>query len=305
MTVNQTEYRTSIGLDSIYVAKITQDDALGYVTDAPIYLAPVAELSGAPKINEETVYYDDAPFETLSSEGITERKLKVSALPPEIEALLTGEVFDAVNGRYYDSAAPAEAPYFALGYRAMKSNGHYRYYWFLKGKFQKPGGDHTTLGEKAEGKPIELMYSAIKTVYKFDQTSRTEGVKRIMGDEDTTNFSATGWFTAVQTPATASPSALSCTYSPTDGATNQLATVNIVLTFNNKIRSGNAGIVVTKADGSIVAAAYSWDAAVKVLTIDPTSSLTAGATYLTTVSGVTDIYGQVLADAVKDFAVAA
>jgi methionine-rich copper-binding protein CopC len=225
-------------------------------------------------------------------------------LPPEMEAWLTGEKLDAVTGRMYDSATPASAPYFALGYRSQKSNGHYRYYWFLKGKFQKPGNEHTTLGEKAEAKTVELMYNAMKTVYKFNQGTRTDGVKRVSGDEDTTNFSATGWFTAVQTPASSSASALTCTPSPADGATGVNVTANVVLTFNNAIRTGSAGITVAKSDGTLVAAAYSWDTALKVLTIDPNASLSASSDYLVTLAGVVDIYGQTLANTVYNFTTA-
>jgi phi13 family phage major tail protein len=303
MTTNSTEYLTSIGLDSVYVAEILQDDANAFVADTPVYLAPVAELSGQPKLNEEILYYDDMPYEVLASEGITERKLKISALPPEIEALLTGEVFDAVSGRLYDSADPASAPYFALGYRAKKSNGSYRYYWFLKGRFQKPGAEHTTVGEKAEGKPIELMYSAQKTIYKFDQGSRTDGIKRVMGDDDTTDFDPTGWFAAVQTPEVVSASALTCTPSPADGATSVSTTATITLTFNNAIRTGNVGILLTKNDGVVVAITPSWDADNKVVTLAH-SALAAATKHLITLSGVTDIYGQTLANTVYDFTTA-
>jgi phi13 family phage major tail protein len=304
MTVNATEYRTAIGLDSVYIAEVTQDDSGGYVAGAPVYLAPAAELSGAPKTSEEIVYYDDAPYETLSAEGVTERKLKISGLPPEIEALITGEAMDTASGRMFDSATPANAPYFALGYRSMKSNGHYRYYWFLKGKFQKGGNEHATLGEKAEGKPVELTYNAIKTVYKFNLGSRTDGCKRVQGDQDTTNFSGTTWFDAVQTPVAGSAPALTCTPSPADAATGVSVSANVVLTFSNRIRSGNAGILVTKADGTVVAGAYSWDATYKVLTFDPTSNFGASGDYLVTLSGVTDIYGQTLANTVYNFTTA-
>lgn len=304
--MSQAEYLTSIGLSSVYAAQVTQDDADGFVTGEPFYLAPVGEMSGTPKLSDEVLYYDDQAYELLQSEGVTERKIKLSALPPAIEALLTGENFDPVTGRLYDSANPLNAPYFALGYRTKKSNGHYRYAWFLKGKFQKPGAEHVTVGEKAEGKPLEIMYMAQKTIYKFTQpNSVTDGLKRIVGDDDTTDFDADGWFTAVQTPQTVSPDALAVTPSPANNATGVVVSANVVLTFSNKIRSGNDGILVTKGDGTaVVAGSYAWDGAGKVLTIDPTSNLSASTLYLITLSGVTDIYGQVLANTVYKFTTA-
>lgn len=302
---NSTEYRTSIGVDMLYVAKILQDDSAAFVADAPFALAPVADISGAPKVSQETLYYDDSPYEDLLAEGATERKVKIAALPPELEALLTGEVFDVVSGRVFDSASPSDAPYFAMGYRSKKSNGHYRYTWYLKGRFQKPAYDHATLGEKVEAKPVELTYNAIKTVHKFAQGTRTDGVKRVWVDEDTDNASVGTWFGAVQTPATSSPAALTCLPSPTDGAVDVSVSSNIVLTFSNKIRTGSAGIVLAQADGTLVGGTYTWNAAGTVLTIDPTNALEDAAGYLITLSGVVDIYGQALANTVYNFTTAA
>jgi hypothetical protein len=75
-----------------------------------------------------------------------------------------------------------------------------------------------------------------------------------------------------------------------------------VLTFNNKIAS--EAITVIEDDGTIVAAAKSWDATGKILTIDPTVNLDAATTYLVAVNGVIDIYGQALAAAAKNFTTA-
>jgi methionine-rich copper-binding protein CopC len=105
----------------------------------------------------------------------------------------------------------------------------------------------------------------------------------------------------VFTPTGVSALALS-SISPVDGASGVSTGSSIVLTFNNKIRSES--IVVTKADGTIVAVTRSWDAAHKVLTLDPDSALSSATTYLVAISGVCDIYGQQLAAAVDDFATA-
>lgn len=97
------------------------------------------------------------------------------------------------------------------------------------------------------------------------------------------------------------PSAIALSsIAPTDGQPGQATSVNVVLTFNNKIRS--EAIVLTKADGTIVPVARSWDTDVKVLTLDPVSALSAGTTYIVTIGGVVDIYNQALAASVKDFA---
>ncbi len=60
-------------------------------------------------------------------------------------------------------------------------------------------------------------------------------------------------------------------------------------------------IVVASAAGAIVAGSRTWDAAGKVLTFNPTADLTNSTTYVVTIGGVVDIYGQGLAAVVKNF----
>jgi hypothetical protein len=106
---------------------------------------------------------------------------------------------------------------------------------------------------------------------------------------------------SVMTEAAPSAIALSSIV-PADDAAAQIVSVNIVLTFNNKIV--RESVVVTSAAGLLVAGAKTWDAAGKVLTFNPTENLAAGTTYIVTVGGVVDIYGQSLAVEVKNFATA-
>lgn len=87
---------------------------------------------------------------------------------------------------------------------------------------------------------------------------------------------------------------------PLDDAVGQSTSVNVVMTFNNEIL--REAIVMSSAAGVIVAGAKTWDTAGKVLTFNPTASLSAGTTYIITIAGVVDIYGQQLAPTVKNFA---
>lgn len=102
--------------------------------------------------------------------------------------------------------------------------------------------------------------------------------------------------------AAGAPSAVSMTIVPLDDATGVAVGANVVITFNNKIAS--EAIVVTEADGTIVAAAKSWDTAGKVLTINPSSNFDASTVYLVSIAGVVDIYGQALAASVTNFTTA-
>ena len=98
----------------------------------------------------------------------------------------------------------------------------------------------------------------------------------------------------------AAPSALALsTIVPDDEADTVAVTANIVLTFNNEIQ--REAIVVASAAGAIIAGSKTWDATGKILTFNPTNNLANNTTYIVTVAGVVDIYGNSLAAEVKNF----
>lgn len=86
---------------------------------------------------------------------------------------------------------------------------------------------------------------------------------------------------------------------PDDDMSTAAIDVDIVLTFNNEIVKET--IMVVSADGDIVTGVKTWDAAGKVLTFNPTENLTGNTTYIVTISGVVDVYGQKLDATVKNF----
>ncbi len=296
---NSEEYKSRVGLDSLYVAIVTADSAAAYTAGTPAYLAPAAEASQEPSSSLDTQYADDQPFDVLSSEGPTKISLKVTNIDVETLALITGRVFDAGTGRMFDNGGTP--PFCALSFRSLKSNGKYRYYQYLKGRFDMPKEDGVTKREKAEPQALELTFTAIPTIYQFDLGSINGTVKRVVGDEDTTNFSGTGWFSQVQTPVATSPSALALSSSvPTDGATGVSVSADQSLTFNNTMVDATiyAVSLIKASDGSIIAGSITLDSTKKIVTINPTSSLSASTAYIIAYN-VTDVYGQHLQGAVN------
>jgi len=301
LSVNAGEYKSKIGLDSLYIAEVTVDTAAAYTADTPEYLAPAAEASQAPATNASTQYADDQPYDSIVFEGETVISLTVTGLPPEMQAKLLGRQFDAVSGRVFDNPG-ATPPYFALSFRSLKSNGSYRYYQYFKGRFSAPSEETATKADSPAPKTMSLTYTAIPTIYNFDIGATNEPVKRVYGDEDTDNFSATGWFTAVQTPSIAAASALALSTSdPADGATGVATSKIITLTFNNALTADAIyNVTVATAAGVLKACTNVLDATKKIMTITPGTALAGSTTYLISM-GVTDIYGQSLLK-VNDFA---
>lgn len=293
------EYKSTIGLDDLYVATVSEDSASAYTAGTPEYFAPAAEASQEPTVNEETQYADDQAYDVVTFNAETKVTLNVTNISPEMLALIMGQTFDAATGQVWEDAV-AVPPYMALSFRSLKSNGSYRYYQFLKGKFSMPKNEHATKGDSPDFKMTEVVYTAIPTVYNFDLGSVNRPVKRVWGDEDTTNFDGSTWFSQVQTPVATTPSALALSSStPTDGATGVSVSANQTLTFNNALRDDAVErVVISKADGTQAAAAITIDATKKIITINPTSNLSASTVYLITYA-VEDIYGQTLSGVVN------
>jgi phi13 family phage major tail protein len=306
INANPDEYKSVIGLDSIYVAEVMADSSTAYTAGTPETLAPAAEISMKPVSSQETQYADNQPYDIFSSEAETDMEITLTGVPSEMLAKILGSVFNAASGRVYDSASTP--PWMALGFRSMKSNGKYRYYWFQKVQFSPPEEGAATKADKANPKTIKLACKAIKTVYKWDQGTKTDSVKRIFGDEDTTNFSATAWFSQVQVPGTTPPAALQLSSSsPIDGATGVAVSVSPTLTFNNALVNEAVNMVSLSktSDGTLISMASGYpqlDATKKIMTLDPASNLTASTAYKIAYN-VKDIYGQWL-QGIVDFTTA-
>ena len=298
-------YKSSIGVDSIYYALVTQDDAADYVAGAPAYFAPAMTITQTPKVTSKVQHADDQPYDSMSAEGETEMDVEITGLPLDVHATILGRVFDSVNKRMFDNGGTP--PDLALGFRSLKSDGTYRYYWYLKGSFVAPPEEKTTRTDTPEPKSTKLKFTAIRTIHEFALSgSITDSVKRVVGDTAEASFDASTWFNAVQVPVVGAPDAFTMTSVPIDGATDVVVTADIVLTFTNPLR-GNAedGIALFNASHAAVAHALTLNAARTVVTINPTSSLAAATAHLVVVNGVVDIHGQTLADTVVDFTTAA
>ena len=298
--------KSFVGVDSIYYALVTQDDADAYAAGTPAAFAPAMTIAQAPKSNSKMQYADNQPFDVMSSEGETELDVEVTGLSPQLLATILGRVYDVASGRMFDNGGTP--PDIALGFRAKKRGGFYRYYWFLKGAFLSPSEEQATETDTPDPKSAKLKFVAVRTIHLFDligDASLMDSVKRVVGETSDTNFSATTWFDAVQSPVAGSPASFTVTPSPADAATGVAVTVSPTLTFSNPI-AGNAenGIIITTAAGVPVALARTLNAARTIVTLNPTSNLGAAAEHLIIVPGVTDIYGQALADTVVNFTTA-
>ena len=135
----------TIGLDKLYYAKITEDENgnESYASPTPLAKAMTADLS--VELAEATLYADDGAAEIVKEFKSGTLSLGVDELGAEVASDLTGAVIDAngvIISRKEDGGDPV-----AVGFRAKKANGKYKYYWLYRVKFGIPATNLATKGD--------------------------------------------------------------------------------------------------------------------------------------------------------------
>lgn len=138
----------TIGLDKLFYAKITEDEDGNetYATPASLAKAMTAELS--VELAEATLYADDGAAEIVKEFQSGTLALGVADIGPKVAEDLTGAKID--NNKVLVSASEDGGDPVAVGFRAKKANGKYRYFWLYRVKFGIPATNLTTKGESIE-----------------------------------------------------------------------------------------------------------------------------------------------------------
>ena len=197
------------GIEGLVAAEVLKDnnnsgEGEGYVTGEIFSIAGIAELSRATESSNESKYYDNMPAMVISSTGADEVTCKVSAIPQEVLAKITGQQYDSETGTLIEGER--ETKYFAMGYKTKKTNGAEVYVWRYKGTFDIPGATHKTENNGTDAEGQEIKYTGINTTHKFTKT-KNKGAKAINVDLEKDLADVTGFFDKVITPDDLKPKA--------------------------------------------------------------------------------------------------
>lgn len=203
-----TEYR---GIEGLVYAEVLIDDNEtntassgqtpnhGYVTGDVKSLAGVAELSRTTESSSEAHYYDNIPAIIINSTGKDEVSITTSAIPFDVLAEITGQVYDATTGALIEGQRNNK--YFALGYKTKKTNGDEVYVWRLKGQFNIPDSTHSTENDGTDASGQEITYTGISTTHKFTKAGN-KGAKALNVDLGKDLADVDEFFDEVTTPDT-------------------------------------------------------------------------------------------------------
>lgn len=138
----------TIGLDKLYYAKITEDTSGNETYEDPLPLAKAMTAELSVELAEATLYADDGAAEVVKEFQSRTLTLGVDDIGKSVAEDLTGAVIDE-NGVLISASEDGGAPV-AIGFRAKKANGKYRYFWLYRVIFGIPATNLTTKGESIE-----------------------------------------------------------------------------------------------------------------------------------------------------------
>ena len=133
------------------------------------------------------------PADTAATLGEISLELNVSDIPLETQAELLGHTVDAGVLKKNGGDVP---PWVAVGFRTLKSNGSYRYYWLNKGKFATPEEDLKTKGDSIEFTTPTISGSFVK------RDSDDEWQRQADADDSASATAITKWFNGPLQPTT-------------------------------------------------------------------------------------------------------
>lgn len=182
----------TIGLRDLYRAPITVDENGVENYGAPIRMAKAISAELSVEVAEAVLYADDGEDEVVKEFVSGELTLNVNDLLPTDLAALLGQTQDG-DGVLY-AGENDEPPYFAIGFRAKKGGGQFKYIWLYKVKFAIPNEKYQTKGDSIEFTTPEIVGTFIK---------RSDGLWKAEHVALPADAVAAAWFTAVREPVAA------------------------------------------------------------------------------------------------------
>lgn len=189
----------TIGLDKLYYASITEAPTTGYETyDTPVLLAKAISAELSIELVEATLWADDGAAEILKEFKNGKLTLGVDDIGKTVAAKLTGATTDE-NGVLI-SASEDSGDSVAIGFRAKKANGKYRYFWLYRVKLGVPSANLTTKGDNITFSTPTIEGIVSRRNKPDDNDGHPWKAEVNEDDVDVASSIITNWYTQVYEP---------------------------------------------------------------------------------------------------------
>jgi len=195
----------TIGLDKLYYATITEATAastgvqIGDETyGTPVQLAKAISADLSIELAEATLFADDGASEVVKEFKSGTLSLGVDDIGSSVAAALTGCVVDS-KGVIISASEDGGAPV-AIGFRAKKSNGKYKYYWLYRVKFGIPATNLATKGDSITFSTPTIEGTVLRR-NKVDTRGKHPWKAEVTeGDTSVSATTISGWYSSVYEP---------------------------------------------------------------------------------------------------------
>lgn len=188
----------TIGLDKLFYARITEGDDESEIYDTPKVLAKAITAELSVELAEAVLYADDGAAEVIKEFKSGKLALGVNDIGRAAAEELTGATTDD-NGVLVSTGEDVTKPV-AIGFRAQKGNGTYRYFWLYRVKFGIPSTNLTTKGDSISFQTPSIEGTVMRR-NKMDTRGRHPWKAEVTeGEAGASSEVITGWYAKVYEP---------------------------------------------------------------------------------------------------------
>ena len=248
-----------IGLDSIYMAEITEDSLGNETYGTPVALAKALSANLTINEKEAMLYADDKLDEYYREFNDGTIDLNIKEIPSANLQKLLGAVVDS-NGAVVDIGDSSPPPV-AIGFRALRSDKSYEYTWLYRVIFGIPAENNQTKGD-AIAFQMPTIQGKIMRRHKADGLGKYPWRAKVNGsDTNVPTLVKTNWFQSVYEPDYSTSPAISLAAQPEDvtiaeGASSATFVVTATATggtltyqwYSNTVNSNIGGTPINGAD---------------------------------------------------------
>ena len=189
----------TVGLDKPYFSIITEDANGQETYGTPEVMAKAIQADLTVNTSTATLYADDGADETVDEFVNGTLSMGLNDLVSTVAAKLLGARVDS-NGALVTSTEDV-APYVAVGFRARKANGKYRYFWLYRTKFGVPSTNLATKGESITFQTPTIEGTVMRRNKPDTQGKHPWKAEVTEGDANVTAATLNSWFSAVYEPS--------------------------------------------------------------------------------------------------------
>ena len=240
----------TIGLDRLFYAPIIEANDGSETYGTPVSLAKAISAELSVEVNEATLYADDGVAEAVKEFKSGKLTLGIDDIGTSAANALTGAQID--SNHVLVSASENGGIPVAIGFRARKSNGTYKYFWLYRVIFGIPATNLSTKGDS-------ITFSTPTregTIYRRNKLDgQNKHPWKAEANEGDTGLGAeviSGWFSNVYEP----------TFSGTDLSVLTIGSLTLTPAFSANTTGYTAAT--TNATNTVTATAADADATIAI-----------------------------------------